>query len=121
MRERQEIAHEMAEKREDLQEAFSELRHLVEEKLDVKARVKEVVHAKAEQLEEAAIHKAAEVHQLVTAKAHEARQALAQAEALLRSTYHRVVATAKANPALAIGVAAAVVGTGVLIVRSKRE
>ncbi len=117
MRDREEIAHEMAEKREDMQEAFAELRHLVEEKLDVKARVLEVVHAKAGELEQAAIHKAAQVHQLVTTKAHEARQTLAQAEQVLISTFHRAVAAARANPAITIGIAAAVVGTGVLIVR----
>ncbi len=117
MRDRQEIAHEMAVKREDMQEAFSELRQLVEEKMDVKARVREVVQAKGEQLEQAAIHKVAELHHLVTAKAHQARQTLGQAEEVLKSTAHRVVAAAKANPALAIGIAAAVVGTGVLIAR----
>jgi hypothetical protein len=121
MRDRHEIAHEMAEKREDLQEAFTELRQIVEDKLDVKARVREVVQIKGAQLEEAAVHKAAQVHQLVTAKAHQARQTLSQAEQVLKSTYYRVVASAKANPALAIGLAAAVVGTGVLIVRRARD
>ncbi len=117
MRDRHEIAHEMAEKREDLQEAFSELRHIVEEKLDVKARVREVVHAKGEQLEQAAIHKAAELHQLVTATTHQARVNLAQAEEVLKSTYHRAVAAAKANPAIAVGIGVAVVGAAVLIGR----
>ena len=53
MRDREEIERELFEAREDLELAVGDLRHVVQEKLDVKARVRHAIEIEKHELGEA--------------------------------------------------------------------
>lgn len=53
MRDREEIERELFEAREDLELAVGDLRHVVQEKLDVKARVQHAIEIEKHELGEA--------------------------------------------------------------------
>jgi signal transduction histidine kinase len=95
MRDRETIERELFDAREDLELAVGDLKHVVEEKLDVKARVNHAVEEKKDELADA-----------------------------LRSVKRRVVHEVRANPivfaAIAATILAAAIGATVVYRRMHR-
>jgi hypothetical protein len=122
MRNRQTIEREMYRAREDLEESLAELKHVVQEKVDVKARARVAVakgKLKAQEALEVGKARAQEALEVGKTKAQEAFEVgKTKAQAALvrgRDGAADAYAAAKERPALVGAIAGGVIAVGALV------
>jgi hypothetical protein len=117
MRDRQEIEREMYQAREDLETSLAELKHVVQEKVDFKARAR-VALEKGKVIAADALERGKQsAHQYALRGKDTARDLARRGSARARVTYGR----AKERPLLAALVIGAIVLTGVLVLVGRRR
>ena len=110
MRNRQDIEREMHHAREDLEASLSALRHVVQEKVDVKARARVAVEKGKMAAED-----------LIVRGMVEAKTLADKGKAAARDVYMKSRETVEERPVLIGSIAAGVIAVGVLIYVGRRR
>jgi hypothetical protein len=121
MRNREVIEREMRNAREDLEQSLSELRHVVQEKVDVKARARVAVEKGKQVAEDALVRGLAQAKFLAHKGKYEAGQLASRGRDGARDLYFRGRGTVEERPVLIASIAAGVIAAGVFIYIARKK
>ena len=121
MRNREVIEREMHNAREDLEQSLSELRHVVQEKIDVKARARVAVEKGKQAAEDALVRGLAQAKFFAQKGKYEAGQLASRGKDGARDLYFKGRHTVEERPVLVAGIAAGVIAAGVFIYIARKN
>ena len=121
MRNREVIEREMANAREDLEASLAELRHVVQEKVDVKARARVMVEKGKLRAEELLEEYKAKAKFLAHKGKYEAQQLATRGKDGARDLYTKGRETVEERPVLIGSIAAGVIAVGAFIYIARRN
>ena len=121
MRDRQVIEREINNAREDLENSLAELRHVVQEKVDVKARARVMVEKGKLRAEELLDEYKAKAKLLAHKGKHEAQHLAAMSRDGARDLYTKGRETVEERPVLIGSIAAGVIALGAFIYIARRN
>ena len=120
MRNREVIEREMHNAREDLEQSLAELRHVVQEKVDVKARARVMVEKGKLRAEELLDEYKAKAKVFAQKGKYEAQQLATRGKDGARDLYTKGRETVEERPVLIGSIAAGVIAVGALIDIARR-
>jgi hypothetical protein len=121
MRNREVIEREMHNAREDLEQSLAELRHVVQEKVDVKARARVMVEKGKLRAEELLDEYKAKAKVFAQKGKYEAQQLATRGKDGARDLYTKGRETVEERPVLIGSIAAGVIAVGALIYIARRN
>ena len=121
MRNRQVIEREISNAREDLENSLAELRHVVQEKVDVKARARVMVEKGKLRAEDLLDEYKAKAKLLAHKGKYEAQQLASKSKDLSRELYTKGRETVEERPVLIGLIAAGVIALGAFIYIARRN
>lgn len=121
MRNREVIEREIHNAREDLEQSLAELRHVVQEKVDVKARARVMVEKGKLRAEELFDEYKAKAKVYAKKGKHEAQHLASKGKDGARDLYTKGRETVEERPVLIGSIAAGVIAVGALIYIARRN
>lgn len=121
MRNREVIEREMSNAREDLESSLSELRHVVQEKVDVKARARVAVEKGKQRANELAVNGLAKAKFLAAKGKYEAQQLATRGKDGARAAYTKGRETVEERPVLIGSIAVGVIALGAFIYIARKN
>jgi hypothetical protein len=121
MRDRETIEREIYKAREDLEASLDELRHVVQDKVDVKARARVAVDKGKAQAQELFERGKVQARELASNGAAKARELAAKGKDGAREAYIRSRETVEERPVLIASIAIGVIAVGTFIYVARKN
>jgi hypothetical protein len=121
MRNREVIEREINDARQDLESSLSELRHVVQEKVDVNARARVAVEKGKQRAEELAVNGLAKAKFLAQKGKHEAQQLAIRGKDGARAVYVKSRETVEERPVLIGSIVVGVIAVGAFIYIARKK